>query len=37
MHAVFDDLTIANEHQEKEKHRRIRKAEYLVMEDRFFY
>jgi hypothetical protein len=35
--AVFDDLTTANDHQEKEKHRRVRKAEYIVMEDRYFY
>jgi hypothetical protein len=34
---VFDDLTTANEHQEKEKHTRIIKTEYLVMEDRYFY
>jgi hypothetical protein len=30
---VFDNLTAANEHQEKEKHTRIIKTEYLVMED----
>jgi hypothetical protein len=34
---VFDDPTIANEHEEKEKHRRIRKTEYLIMQDLYFY
>jgi hypothetical protein len=35
--SVFDDLTIANEHKEKEKHREIGKTEYIVMEDHYFY
>ena len=33
--SVFEDPIIANEHHEREKHR-IRKIEYLVMEDRYF-
>ena len=34
---VFDDLTIANDHQEKEKYNRIRKIEYLVTEQYYFF
>ena len=34
---VCDDPTIANEHQEKEKHNRIRKIEYLVKEHYYFF
>jgi hypothetical protein len=33
---VFEDLTTANKHQEDEKHSRIRKTEYLVMQDSYF-
>ena len=33
---VFEDVTVANEHQEKEKHR-IRKIEYLVTEHHYFW
>jgi hypothetical protein len=35
--SVFDDLATANEHEEKEKHSRIRKTEYLVMEDSYYF
>jgi hypothetical protein len=33
--AVFDDLSLAEEHQEKEKHR-MKKTEYVVMETVYF-
>ena len=33
--SIFEDPTVANEHQEKEKHR-IRKSEYLVTEQIYF-
>jgi hypothetical protein len=33
---VFEDPIVANEHQEKKKHNRIRKTEYLVMQDCYF-
>ena len=33
---VYDDPTIANEHQENEQYSRIRKTEYLVTKHYYF-